>query len=138
MKRLDEQVALVTGASRGIGRAVAKELADYGAAVVVNYNQSPDAAASLVKEIIDGGSKAISVQASVDNAEQCQALVQKTIDEFGKIDILVNNAGVNRDKTLRRMAPDEWDEVISTDLNSAFYCSSAAIPPIWCWPSATM
>jgi len=128
MGQLDGQVAIVTGASRGIGRAVAKELADHGASVVVNYNQSPDAAASLVKEITDGGSKAISFQASVDDAEQCKALIQKAIDEYGKIDILVNNAGVNRDKTLRRMAAEEWDEVISTDLSSAFYCSSAAIP----------
>jgi acetoacetyl-CoA reductase len=128
MGQLDGQVAVVTGASRGIGRAVAKELAGHGASIVVNYNQSPDAAESLVKEIEVAGSKAIAVQASVDKADQCQALIQKAIDEYGKIDILVNNAGVNRDKTLRRMEPAEWDEVIATDLNSAFYCSSAAIP----------
>ena len=128
MERLDGQAAIVTGASRGIGRAVAKELGDYGASVVVNYNKSQEAAESLVKEIVDGGSKAISVQASVDDAEQCQALIQKTIDEFGKIDILVNNAGVNRDRTIRRMTGDEWREVIATDLNSVFYCTAAAVP----------
>ena len=81
MGQLDGQVAVVTGASRGIGRAVAKELADHGASIVVNYNQSPDAAESLVKEITDGGSKAIAVQASVDDAEACQALIQKAVDD---------------------------------------------------------
>jgi len=128
MGQLDGQVAVVTGASRGIGRAVAKELGEHGASVVVNYNQSANDADSLVKEIEAAGSKAVAVQASVDKADECQNLIQKAIDEFGKIDILVNNAGVNRDKTLRRMSPEEWDEVIATDLNSAFYCSSAAIP----------
>ena len=128
MERLDGQAAIVTGASRGIGRAVAKELADYGASVVVNYNQSKDQADALVKEIIDGGSKAIAVHADVSQSDDAQELIATAIKEYERIDILVNNAGVNRDKTLRRMAPEEWDEVISTDLNSAFYCSSAAIP----------
>ena len=128
MERLDGQVAIVTGASRGIGRAVAKELADYGASVVVNYNQSKDQADALVKEIIDGGSKAIAVHADVSQSDDAQELIATAIKEYERIDILVNNAGVNRDKTLRRMAAEEWDEVISTDLNSAFYCSSAAIP----------
>ena len=128
MERLDGQVAIVTGASRGIGRAVAKELADYGASVVVNYNQSKDQADALVKEIIDGGSKAIAVHADVSQSDDAQELIATAIKEYERIDILVNNAGVNRDKTLRRMAPEEWDEVIGTDLNSAFYCSSAAIP----------
>ena len=128
MERLDGQAAIVTGASRGIGRAVAKELADYGASVVVNYNQSKDQADALVKEIIDGGSKAIAVHADVSQSDDAQELIATAIKEYERIDILVNNAGVNRDKTLRRMAPEEWDEVIGTDLNSAFYCSSAAIP----------
>ena len=128
MGRLEGQVAIVTGASRGIGRAVAKELADYGASVVVNYNQSPDAAASLVDEITGGGSKAIAVQANVGEPAEVNSLVEKTIEEFEKIDILINNAGVNRDRTIRRMSPEEWQEVINTDLNSAFYCTNAVIP----------
>ncbi|MCI0856620.1 MAG: 3-oxoacyl-[acyl-carrier-protein] reductase [Chloroflexi bacterium] len=128
MERLDGQVAIVTGASRGIGRAVAKELGDYGASVVVNYNQSKDQADALVKEITAGGSQAIAVRADVSKADDAKALIETAIKEYERIDILVNNAGVNRDKTLRRMAAEEWDEVISTDLNSAFYCSSAAIP----------
>ena len=128
MKRLDEQVAIVTGASRGIGRAVAKELADYGAAVVVNYFQSQEPAEALVAEITGGGGKAIAVRANVGEPDDAKALAQRALDEFGRIDILVNNAGVNRDRSLRRMSTEEWQEVINTDLNSAFYCTSAVLP----------
>ncbi len=128
MERLEGQVAIVTGASRGIGRAVAKELANYGASIVVNYNQSPDEAASLVDEITGGGSKAIAVQANVGEPAEVNSLIEKAIEEFEKIDILVNNAGVNRDRTIRRMSSEEWQEVINTDLNSAFYCTNAVIP----------
>ncbi len=128
MKRLDEQVAIVTGASRGIGRAVAKELAEHGAAVVVNYFQSQEPAEALVTEITGGGGKAIAVRANVGEPDDAKALAQRALDEFGRIDILVNNAGVNRDRSLRRMSTEEWQEVINTDLNSAFYCTSAVLP----------
>ena len=128
MERLDGQAAIVTGASRGIGRAVAKELADYGAAVAVNYNKSQEPAEALVKEIVDGGGKAIAVKADVGVPDEAKALIERAIEEFSQVDILVNNAGVNRDKSLRRMAIEEWQEVINTDLNSAFYCASAVIP----------
>ena len=128
MKRLDEQVAIVTGASRGIGRAVAKELAEHGAAVVVNYFQSQEPAEALVTEITGGGGKAIAVRANVGEPDDAQALAKRALDEFGRIDILVNNAGVNRDRSLRRMSTEEWQEVINTDLNSAFYCTSAVLP----------
>ena len=128
MKRLDEQVAIVTGASRGIGRAVAKELAEHGAAVVVNYFQSQEPAEALVTEITGSGCKAIAVRANVGEPDDAQALAQRALDEFGRIDILVNNAGVNRDRSLRRMSTEEWQEVINTDLNSAFYCTSAVLP----------
>jgi NAD(P)-dependent dehydrogenase (short-subunit alcohol dehydrogenase family) len=127
-KRLEGQVAVVTGASRGIGRACAEELARVGAAVVVNYNTSPEPAEHLAKHINSTGGKAITVKAHVGNADEAKALIEKTIAEFGQIDILVNNAGVNRDKTLKRMSIAEWDEVINTDLSSAYYCTSAAIP----------
>jgi acetoacetyl-CoA reductase len=128
MKRLEGQVAIVTGASRGIGHAVAKELADWDASVVVNYFQSEEPAQALAKELSGNGKKAIAVRAEVGNPGDVQTLVQRTIDEFGQVDILVNNAGVNRDRTLRRMSVDEWQEVINTDLNSAFYCTSAVLP----------
>ena len=118
-KRLDGQVAIVTGASRGIGRAVAKELAEYGAAVVVNYFQSQEQADELVGELASNGCKAIAVRAGVAHPDDVQAMVQRALDEFGQIDILVNNAGVNRDRTLRRMSAEEWQEVINTDLSSA-------------------
>lgn len=126
--RLDGQVAIVTGASRGIGRACAKELADWGASVVVNYNQSEGPAQELVKDITGNGGKAIAVKAEVGKPDEVNALVEKTIAEYAQVDILVNNAGVNRDRTLRRMTPEEWNEVINTDLNSAFYCTSAVLP----------
>jgi NAD(P)-dependent dehydrogenase (short-subunit alcohol dehydrogenase family) len=128
MKRLDGQVAIVTGASRGIGRAVAQELSEWGASVVVNYFQSQEPAEALVKQITGNGGKAIAVRAGVGHPDDVQSLVEKTLDEFGQVDILVNNAGVNRDRTLRRMAVEEWQEVINTDLNSAFYCLSAVLP----------
>jgi NAD(P)-dependent dehydrogenase (short-subunit alcohol dehydrogenase family) len=124
MNKLDGQVAIVTGASRGIGRAVAKELADWGAAVVVNYFQSQEPAEELVAEIVSNGGRAIAVRAGVGHPDDVQALVQKALDEFGQIDILVNNAGVNRDRTLRRMSVEEWQEVINTDLSSASFTSS--------------
>ena len=119
MKRLDGQVAIVTGASRGIGRAVAKELAEWGAAVVVNYFQSQEPAEALVAELTSKGCKAVAIRAGVGHPDDVQALVQKALDEFGQIDILVNNAGVNRDRTLRRMSEEEWHEVISVDLSGA-------------------
>jgi 3-oxoacyl-(acyl-carrier-protein) reductase len=128
MKRLEGQVAIVTGASRGIGHAVAKELADWGASVVVNYFQSQEPADQLVGQIVSDGGKAIAVRAGVGHPDDVQAMVEKTIAEFGQVDILVNNAGVNRDRTLRRMAVEEWQEVINTDLNSAFYCTQAVLP----------
>jgi 3-oxoacyl-(acyl-carrier-protein) reductase len=128
MNRLDGRVAIVTGASRGIGRAVARELAEWGAAVVVNYFQSEAPAEELVGEIASKGGKAIAVRAGVGHPDDVQSMVNRTLDEFGQVDILVNNAGVNRDRTLRRMSVEEWQEVINTDLNSAFYCTSAVVP----------
>ena len=128
MERLEGQVAIVTGASRGIGRAVAQELAEWGAAVVVNYFQSQEPADALVGELASKGCRAIAVRAGVGHPDDVLALVQRTIDEFGQVDILINNAGVNRDRTVRRMSVDEWQEVINTDLSSAFYCTSAVIP----------
>ena len=128
MKSLEGQVAIVTGSSRGIGRAVATELAAQGAAVVVNYYQSQDLAEQVAAEINDKDGQAIVVQAGVAHTDEVQRLVQTTVEKLGRIDILVNNAGVNRDRTIRRMSPEEWREVLSTDLDSVYYCTAAVIP----------
>jgi NAD(P)-dependent dehydrogenase (short-subunit alcohol dehydrogenase family) len=127
-KRLEGRVAVVTGASRGLGRACAEELAREGATLVVNYFTSPDPAKEVVKNIEAAGGKAIAVAGNVGVAAEAKALIDKAIETYGQIDILINNAGVNRDRSLKRMSVAEWDEVITTDLNSAFYCTSAAIP----------
>lgn len=125
--RLDGRVAIVTGASRGIGRAVAEELANHGAKVVVNYTQAKDMAEGLVEEIKKGGSDAIAVQADVSKFEECKKLVDAALAAFGQVDILINNAGINRDRTIQRMTPQEWEEVIATDLNSAFYMTNLLV-----------
>jgi acetoacetyl-CoA reductase len=122
------KVAIVTGGSRGLGRAIVRELADHGCKVAINYFQSKEMAAQLVAELKDKGQEAISVRAGVANPDDVQNLIDTTVKEFGGIDILVNNAGVNRDRTIRRMATEEWREVIATDLDSVFYCTQAALP----------
>ncbi|HEY7269019.1 MAG TPA: 3-oxoacyl-ACP reductase family protein [Dehalococcoidia bacterium] len=122
--RLDGKVAIVTGASRGIGRAVAQELASVGAKVVVNYTQAKDMAEGLVQEIKKSGGEAVAIQADVSKFEECQRLVKESMDAFGQVDILINNAGINRDRTIQRMSPDEWHQVIETDLSSMFYMTN--------------
>jgi acetoacetyl-CoA reductase len=125
---LTDKVAIVTGASRGLGKAIAQEFAKEGAKVAVNYYTSKGAAETLVKEIKDAGGEAFPVHAGVAHPDECAALVEATVKEYGGLDILVNNAGVNRDRTIRRMTADEWREVISTDLDSVFYCTYSAVP----------
>ena len=122
--RLDGKVAIVTGASRGIGRAVAQELAAAGAKVVVNYTQAKDMAVGLVEEIKKAGGDAIAIQADVSAFEECKRLVDESLKAFGQVDILINNAGINRDRTIQRMSVDEWHQVIETDLSSAFYMTN--------------
>ncbi len=124
---LEKRVALVTGASRGIGRAIALELAARGAAVVVNYHQSPERANEVVKAIQAGGGQAAAFQADVSQFEQAQNLVKFVLDTFGDLHILVNNAGITRDTLIMMMSEADWDAVIETNLKSAFNCSKAAI-----------
>lgn len=124
---LENKVALVTGGSRGIGRAIALEFASRGAAVVVNYNSSPDAAEEVVRRIQEAGGKAASHQADVSDFKQAEALVKFTVDTFGDLGILVNNAGITRDQLIMMMPESDWDAVISTNLKSTFNCSKAAV-----------
>lgn len=127
---LEGKVALVTGASRGIGRAIAEEMAARGASVVVNYHSSPEAAEGVVQAIEKRGGSAAAVQADVSNFDAAQALVKSTIDTFGQIDILVNNAGTTQDTLLLMMKEDQWDRVIDTNLKSVFNCCKAAARPM--------
>ncbi len=127
---LKDKVAVVTGASRGIGRAIALELAARGAAVVVNYNRSAAAAAEVVAQIEAKGGQAAAFQADVADFAQAQALIRFALTTFGKIHILVNNAGITRDKLILMMSEEDWDTVLATNLKSTFNCSKAAIRPM--------
>ncbi len=124
---LENKVALVTGGSRGIGRAIALEFAARGAAVVVNYHKSPDAAEEVVKKIQEAGGKAAAMQADVSDFKQAEALVKFAIETFGDLGILVNNAGITRDQLIMMMPEADWDAVINTNLKSTFNCSKTAV-----------
>ena len=124
---LQNQVALVTGASRGIGRAIALALAAEGANVVVNYASSSQAAEAVVAEIaaLGNGAEAIALQADVAQADQVDAMVSSVMDQWGRIDILINNAGITRDTLLLRMKPEDWQAVINLNLTGVFLCTRA-------------
>ncbi len=122
---LTGKTALVTGASRGIGRAIALELATHGANVAVNYAGSEARAEEVVQEIKQLGREAIKIQADVANTNDVQAMVKEVIQTFGSLDILVNNAGVTKDNLLLRMKEEDFDQVINTNLKGAFLCTKA-------------
>lgn len=124
------KVALVTGGSRGIGRAIALDLAANGAKVVVNYQSSSAAAAEVTATIAAAGGEAMAVQADVADFAAAQALVKETAAAYGQIDILVNNAGTTRDTLLLMMSENDWDTVINTNLKSMFNCCKAALRPM--------
>ncbi|GAB4401780.1 MAG: 3-oxoacyl-[acyl-carrier-protein] reductase [Anaerolineales bacterium] len=124
---LKDKVAVVTGGSRGIGRAIAWEFSQRGAAVVINYHNSPAAAESLVSEIQAAGGRAAAFQADVANFEAAQTLIKFTIESFGDLHILVNNAGITRDTLLMMMSEADWDAVLNTNLKSSFNCAKAAV-----------
>jgi 3-oxoacyl-[acyl-carrier protein] reductase len=126
MTALSEQVALVTGASRGIGRATAIALAATGVKVVVNYAQSSGAAEEVVQEIEKNGGNAIALKADVSKTEEVDSLIDQTLKTFGRIDILVNNAGITRDTLLLRMKLEDWQAVIDLNLTGVFLCTKAA------------
>ncbi|MBX3065649.1 MAG: 3-oxoacyl-[acyl-carrier-protein] reductase [Anaerolineae bacterium] len=127
MAQFTDRVAIVTGASRGIGRGIALELAKRGATVVINYNASADAANALVAEIEALGSKALAVQADVSNTAAAESLIKAAVDTYGKLDILVNNAGTTRDGLIMMMKEEDWDTVLDTNLKSAWNCSKFAV-----------
>ncbi len=127
MSKLSGHNALVTGASRGIGKAVAVRLANEGARVAVNYNQSEDEASSVVSEITSQGGVAIAIRGDVSSPQASQKVVDQAVAGLGGLDILVNNAGITRDGLMMRMSEEDWDAVLDTNLKGAFLCSKAAI-----------
>jgi acetoacetyl-CoA reductase len=125
---LNGKVALVTAAARGIGRAIAVELAARGAAVAVNYRNSKEHARSLAEQIRELGVDCMLVPGDVANEEDARHVVQTVLDAWKRLDILVNNAGITRDKSLRKRDDDEWADVININLSGTYYCTSAALP----------
>ena len=126
--RLAEQVALVTGASRGIGAVIARRLAGDGARVAVNYQASGEAAAQVVQAIADAGGEAAAMFGDVSQEGEADALVKQVVEQWGRIDILVNNAGITRDRLLLRMTPEDWDRVLEVNLRGAFLCTKYVMP----------
>ena len=125
---LEGHVALVTGASRGIGRAVALRLAAEGVKVAVNYNSGEAPAQQLVDKISAQGGEALPLQADVAEEAQVKSMVAQVRKQWGRVDILVNNAGIRKDRLLMRMTTREWDEPINVNLRGAFFCTKAVLP----------
>jgi 3-oxoacyl-[acyl-carrier protein] reductase len=128
---LEGKIAVVTGASRGIGAAIAIDLAAHGATVIVNHRDSSAGADEVVRSITDAGGRAATIQADVSLLADAQRLVKETVDRFARLDILVNNAGTTRDMLLLMMSEDDWDVVLRTNLKSAYNCSKAALRPMF-------
>jgi 3-oxoacyl-[acyl-carrier protein] reductase len=127
---LQGKIAVVTGSSRGIGAAIARELAAQGATVVLNHRDSAAQAEAVVAEIVAANGQAVAIQADVSSFAEAQRLIKETVERFGRIDILVNNAGTTRDMLIMMMPEADWDLVIQTNLKSAFNCSKAAVRPM--------
>lgn len=130
MGRLDGKIALVTGASRGIGRAIAVQLARDGARVAINYRSGEAEAHAVANQIKEAGAECLVLRADVSNPKEARTLIANVLERWGRLDILVNNAGITRDKSLKKLTDDDWAEVLSTNLNSVYYCTSAAIKPM--------
>lgn len=126
LQKLRDRVAIVTGASRGIGKAIALELATEGATVVVNYARSSQAAEAVVAQITEAGGNAIALKADVSQLDEANHLITQTKKELDRVDILVNNAGITRDTLVLRMKLDDWQSVIDLNLTGVFLCTKAA------------
>ena len=124
---IEGKIALVTGASKGIGRAIALELANKGARVAINYHTSHKAAEDVVGVIIDRGGEAVAIKADVSQLDQVLRMVESIENTWGSVDILVNNAGIINDNLLVRMTDEAWGKVIATNLNGTFYCTRAVV-----------
>jgi len=129
-KRLAGKVAVVTGSSRGIGKAIARALAVEGAALAVHYCKGREQANQLAAELERGGGRVGVFHADVAKPEDCHRLLEQVGKQLGQVDILVNNAGINRDRSIRKMSAAEWDEVIQTNLSSVFHCTKAVLEPM--------
>jgi acetoacetyl-CoA reductase/3-oxoacyl-[acyl-carrier protein] reductase len=127
-RRLEGRTALVTGAARGIGRAIALRLAGEGAKVAVNYKTSAAEAKQVVEQIVAGGGDALLIQANVCDIGESRGLVRRVVDQWGRLEILVNNAGITRDRSLRKLSDEEWLAVIDNNLHSVYLCTTAAMP----------
>ena len=125
---MDQRVALVTGASRGIGAEIACRLARSGAKVGVNFRSSQEAAVSVVDDIHSNGGEALLVEGDVSQEASAQAVVKQVVQKWDRIDILVNNAGIHRDRLLLRMSSEDWDQVLNVNLRGAFLCTKYAMP----------
>lgn len=130
-RELEGKVALVTGASRGIGRAIVLRLAQMGSNVGINYQVNEAAAAQVREAIAAAGGEAILVRADVRRREAVEGMVAQVVQSWGRLDILVNNAGITRDALLLRMSEGDWDAVVDTDLRGAYLCTKAALRPMW-------
>ena len=128
MGRLDGKAALVTGASRGLGRAIALKLAEDGAKVALNYRDSEGPAREVAELIAKMGGTTILLRADVAKKDSARSMVAQVLEQWKRLDILVNNAGITRDKSMKKLTDEDWTEVIATNLNSVYYCTSAAVP----------
>jgi NAD(P)-dependent dehydrogenase (short-subunit alcohol dehydrogenase family) len=129
MGRLEGKTAIVTGGSRGIGRAITLELAREGAKIALNYQSNDAKAQEVLAEIARSGvGGCVLAKANIADPKEARAMVQRVAEDFGHLDILVNNAGITRDKLLTRMTDEDWLEVLQTNLNAVFFCTTAAIP----------
>lgn len=125
---LVNRVAIVTGGAKGIGKGIALALAEKGAKVVINYNNSEAHAKAVVDELFENGYEALAVQANVAELDQAKALIDRTVEHFGRLDIIVNNAGITRDRSFKKLSAEDWHEVIDVNLSSVYNTCNSALP----------